>query len=141
MNRFSPSEFFDRGKLWNRKSRNLIHSNRIFDLVSWNAESPDKTIDGVFYGLETKDWVNVIPITSRGTLIMVEQYRHGLNSMSLELPGGICEFEGDDRFLNAAKAELREETGFTSNDWKLIGKVATNPGILNNHSYTFLARH
>ncbi|MBE7413526.1 MAG: NUDIX hydrolase [Leptospiraceae bacterium] len=141
MSNFNLSDFFNPGKLWKRENKNRLHSNRIFDTISWDSESPDKKIKGTFYGLETNDWVNVICFNNNEKLILVEQYRHGINQMSLELPGGICEFEGEDKLLRAAKAELTEECGYTSNDWKYLGKLSANPGILNNFSHTFLAKN
>lgn len=128
-------------ELWTRKNKKVLSSNRIFDVVSHETVSPDKKISGEFYSLETKDWVNVIAITARETVILVKQYRHGLNTMSLELPGGIVEISGQDRHLLAAQAELREETGYTSNKWTLLGKISSNPGIMNNYTYCYLAQN
>lgn len=124
---------------WTRTNKRKVYSNKIFDIVSFDAESPDKKIFSEFYVLETNDWVNVIPITKEKNVVLVKQHRHGINQESLELPGGVVKFEGDNRFLETAIAELREETGYTTDKWKYLCKVSANPAILNNWSYAYVA--
>jgi ADP-ribose pyrophosphatase len=127
--------------LWTLLDKTLVASNRIFDLVTYRSISPDKKRTSDFYILETKDWVNVLPITPEGNVILVNQYRHGSRSMSLEIPGGIVEFSGEDRHLNAAKAELQEETGYASEEWEHIGKLSGNPALFTNWCNLYVAHN
>ena len=70
---------------------------------------PDGQIKDEFYVLEYPDWVNIIAITTDGKMVLVEQYRHGLDDIFMELCAG-CVEPGEDP-LAAAKRELAEETG------------------------------
>lgn len=90
-----------------------------------------------FYCLENGDWVNVIPVTTSGELVMIEQYRHGVEGVTLEIPGGMVD-EGEDAKF-AANRELVEETGYVPKDTILLGKSHPNPAIQNNWVYHYLA--
>jgi 8-oxo-dGTP pyrophosphatase MutT (NUDIX family) len=70
-------------------------------------------------------------------LLAVEQYRHGVDRASLEVPGGVCD-PGEDP-LTAAKRELLEETGHASNNWISLGSCSPNPAIQTNRCHFFLA--
>src|SRR5215468_5476548 len=65
-----------------------------------------------FYVIEAPDWVNVIPLTPDGQVVMIEQYRHGSGEVTLEIPGGMVD-EGEEPH-EAAVRELWEETGYRS---------------------------
>ncbi len=83
------------------------------------------------------DWVNVIAMTSDERIVLIRQYRPGIDSVCIEIPGGMVD-PGEDP-LAAAKRELVEETGFTARDWRALGVVAPNPAIQNNRLHSFLA--
>ena len=88
--------------------------------------------------MEVPTWVNIIPITPLGEVILVNQYRFGMEKFSLEIPGGMSDI-GEDPML-AATRELKEETGYVGKKVLEIGRVESNPAIMSNHTYTYLAR-
>lgn len=98
---------------------------------------PDGRINPEFYILEYPDWVNVIAITKEGKFLMVEQYRHGLNDVFIELVAGVID-EGEQP-LEGAKRELLEETGYGNGEWQLLTVISQNPSTTNNLTYCFLA--
>jgi len=91
-----------------------------------------------FYILESSDWVNVIPMTADERVVLIRQYRHGIQEITLEIPGGIV--ENRDTPEQAARRELMEETGYRESDMVSLGVVHPNPAFLNNRCHTFLAR-
>ena len=90
-----------------------------------------------FYVLDSVNWVNVIAITPDQRLVMVEQYRHGSNTVELEIPGGMMDGSETDSVATAVR-ELREETGYAGENARLLGKIHSNPAILSNVTYTVL---
>lgn len=92
-----------------------------------------------FYVFYSGDWVNVIPITERKEIILIEQYRHGTESFTLEIPGGTVDDTDDDPLI-AGMRELKEETGAIAREWTPLGMSHPNPAIQGNLCHTFLAR-
>ncbi len=128
-------------RLWKRENKKFLYHTPIFDLVSFDMTHPRTGNVKPYYVLETASWVNTIPLTESGEIVLVRQYRHGLNEYSLELPGGVVEDVGKEAILQSAMRELSEETGYTSSNWEYFSKVSGNPAIFNNWSYTYIARN
>jgi 8-oxo-dGTP pyrophosphatase MutT (NUDIX family) len=91
-----------------------------------------------FHIIESREWVNIIPLTSDHRVVMVRQYRHGSRTVTLEIPGGLA--DSGDSPEEAAARELLEETGYQAERWTKIGAVNPNPAIFNNRCSTFLAQ-
>src|SRR5271156_3023796 len=89
----------------------LIGDFRIFKLRSDFKVSPRTGKEHDFFVLDSVHWVNVIALTPDNQMVMVEQYRHGSNTIELEVPGGVMDPEDTDPVLTAIR-ELREETGY-----------------------------
>ncbi|MBK5100391.1 MAG: NUDIX hydrolase [Desulfobacteraceae bacterium] len=123
---------------WKVISSTRDSSYRIFGIRTDRAQSPRTGEEHDFYILESSSWVNVIPLTPKNEVIMVRQYRHGIQDVTLEIPGGLV--EDSDSPEEAAGRELYEETGYRASEMSLLGSVHTNPAIQNNICYTFLAR-
>ena len=125
-------------KPWKRISSRLDRSFPIFNLRTDRMVSPRTLKDYDFFILESRDWVNIIPLTEDKEVVLIRQYRHGIGEITLEIPGGIIE-QGDSP-EKAAERELLEETGYKSQEMVPLGMVYPNPAFLNNRCYTFLSR-
>ena len=122
-------------KEWEIVNSRIDRDYRVFRVRADQALSPRTNGSGEFYTLESNDWVNVIPITPSGDVVMIRQYRHGSRQVTLEIPGGLVE-EPDSGA--AGVRELAEETGYAGNAPFLLGAVNPNPAIFNNLCYTYL---
>lgn len=91
-----------------------------------------------FYVLEAPDWINVIPLTRAGEVVLVEQYRQGTRELSLEIPGGMV--DDDESPRDTAARELLEETGYEATELVELGRTRPNPAIQDNWIHTYLAR-
>ena len=98
--------------------------------------SPRTGRDGTYQVLRIADWANVIAITPQDEVVLVAQYRHGLDDITLEIPGGVLE-PGEEAGAGVMR-ELTEETGFTGDEPVLLGTVHPNPAIQDNACTTWL---
>ena len=87
--------------------------------------------------IDAPDWVNVVPLTPDGEVVMIRQFRFGTAANTLEIPGGMVE-EGEDP-RSAALRELEEETGYRADRILALGSCHPNPGIQSNRCHSFLA--
>ncbi|HOJ60748.1 MAG TPA: NUDIX hydrolase [bacterium] len=123
---------------WVKRESEYIAHYPVFTLRRDICVSPRTGVDIPAYVLETRDWVVVVPITPEGEVIFVRQYRFASEEITWEIPGGLSD-ASDASMTAAALRELREETGYDSNQIILLGTCRPNPAILNNTCYLFAA--
>ena len=124
-------------KPWQKVSSKQIANYRVFNIRSDLKVSPRTGREHDFYVIEAVNWVHVIALTRDGKLVMIEQYRHGSNTVELELAGGMIDPK-DASPLEAGLRELREETGYEGTRAEVIGQIYANPAMMNNICYTVL---
>ena len=110
---------------------------RIFTIRSDRKISPRTSEEHEFYVIESVNWVNVIALTAEQQLVMVEQYRHGSDTVELEIPGGMMDAP-DVSPETTGQRELREETGYEGTNPKIIGQIFPNPAIMSNTCFTVM---
>ena len=91
-----------------------------------------------FYRLAVPDWVNTVPVTTQGKVLLVRQFRVGIEGTTLETPGGVVD-AGEKDMTMAAVRELEEETGYTSRNVLPLAALNPNPAIMTNTVHFFLA--
>ena len=89
--------------------------------------------------LESVDWVNVVALDVESRSVMIRQFRFGVGYVTLETPGGMVD-EGEDSRA-AAIRELKEETGYKSDQWSYLGCVEPNPAFHNHLCHHWLAEN
>src|ERR1044071_4076009 len=122
---------------WKKIATKKLADYRVYGVRSDTKVSPRTGQSHDFYIIEAVNWVNIIPITTDGKIVMVEQYRHGSDTVELEIPGGMMDEDDMDPVASAVR-ELREETGYEGQNARLIGQTYPNPAIMNNVCYTIL---
>jgi 8-oxo-dGTP pyrophosphatase MutT (NUDIX family) len=125
---------------WKKISTEPLGDFRIFTIRADKKISPRTGQPHDFFILDCPNWVNVIAITPRQELVMVEQFRHGTNTVELEIPGGMIDPHEHDP-LAAGLRELREETGYEGERAQLLGKVHANPAIMSNACFTVVVEN
>ncbi len=123
---------------WNVEEAGVVAKTAIFDLKKRRCTSPESGKHGEYVYLDSSSWVNVLALTERNEVVMIEQFRHGLATITLEVPGGII--DPGESPEQAGLRELREETGYAGDEAQLIGSVSTNPAIMNNWCSTVIVK-
>jgi 8-oxo-dGTP pyrophosphatase MutT (NUDIX family) len=123
---------------WEKLESEYLGDFRIFRIRRDTSRSPRTGTNHSFFVLESPDWINVIPLTPEGNVVMIHQFRHGTEDVTLEVPGGMVDSEDGDPAISAAR-ELREETGYEAERIVHLGTVAPNPAFLNNRCHSYLA--
>ena len=96
----------------------------------------------------TEDWdfihhdgaAAVIPVMDDGKILMVKQYRNALERDTLEIPAGKLD-DPDEEGIVCASRELKEETGYSSDDLEWILTIRTTVAFCNERIEVFVARN
>ena len=110
---------------------------RIFTIRSDRKRSPRTRQEHEFFVIDSVNWVNVVALTPDRQLVMVEQYRHGSDTIELEIPGGMMD-RADLTPEMTGQRELREETGYEGDHSRIIGRILPNPAIMSNTCFTVM---
>jgi len=92
-------------------------------------------IDG-YITWEEREYALIVALTNNG-IPMARQYKHGLKSLSLDLPGGYLEINEEP--ILCAKRELLEETGITASKWFHLASLVLDNNRGNARTHFFLA--
>lgn len=123
---------------WVTHSTDLVADCRVFSVHrNLSSRSPEDDKHH-FYIVRPSNWVNVIPITPDGKVVLIEQFRHGIGGITLEIPGGMVDPEDGGSNI-AAERELLEETGYKGQELHFLGCNHPNPALQPNICDTYLS--
>lgn len=127
-------------KPWQKISSTPIGNFRIFTMRSDKKISPRTGKEHDFVILDSVNWVNVVALTPDQQVVMIEQFRHGSNTVELEIPGGMMD-AGECSPVVSGVRELREETGYEGEHARVLGRVFPNPATQSNTCFTVLVEN
>ena len=112
---------------------------------------PDGNVLEPFYTYSRRSYVVIVATDEEGRYICVCQYRFGIDEVTTEFVAGGIECEGETEYLSdpakaedaldAAKRELREESGYVSDEWEHLLTIPSNATISDNYAYIFRAKN
>lgn len=152
----------DKSLAWEEINTNHIIQNEWIDFRESTYRFPDGREIGPFYSYSRRDYVVIVASDEEGNYLCVKQFRQGIKEVTTEFPAGGIERKdgkeydhhaesaehGDDSCshtvpaedaLSAAKRELREETGYESDEWQHLLTIPSNATIADNYAYIFKA--
>lgn len=121
-------------KPWQVQTSTMLIEDRWMRLRADSCKTDKGTMIEPYYVLDYSPWVSVFAMTDDDDVILVRQYRHAIESITLELPSGGFE-RADLDAASAAKRELLEETGYSSARFFEIAKIAPNPASHTNFNH------
>lgn len=120
---------------WKVSETRSLWRHRILELQERELSAGGERRDVLV--MEAPDWINVIPILNDGRVVMVRQWRYGVQAPTLEIPGGMV--DRGEKSRDAAARELFEETGYRARSLRELGYTHPNPAFITNRLTTWLA--
>jgi ADP-ribose pyrophosphatase len=115
----------------------LLRREPWIEVFEEHIRLPDGRLVDDFYTIRLRNFVVVAALTEQGELVVVRHYRHGPRRMTYSLPSGFI--EGDETPADAARRELREETGFVADGWAELGSYVVDGNRRCGVEHVFLA--
>ena len=138
----------DQELAWKPVSVEHIVRDEWIDFRKVRYRYPDGREFGPFYQYSRKSYSVIVPVLPDGRFLCVRQFRQGIGETTTEFPAGGIEADGSEYgqvtredALAAAKRELKEETGYESDEWTHLITIPSNATIADNYAHVFLARN
>lgn len=138
---------------WEEVSTEHIVQDEWIDFRRSAYRFPDGTVFEPFYSYSRRDYVIVVASDCEGNYLCVRQFRQGIREVTTEFPAGGLERsdgkeyrtgggqEAAEEALDAARRELLEETGYSSDAWTHLITIPSNATIADNYAYVYMAKN
>ena len=117
-------------------SSNIIYEGKILTFIKDNIRLSNGR-ESIREVVLHKGGVTIIPMVDQHNVVLIKQYRYAIRKALWELPAGTLTKNEDP--VNAAKRELKEETGYITNKLEPLGVVYPLPGYSSEVLYFFKA--
>lgn len=122
-------------KRWRELRAETRFECRIFAVEESFSVSPYDGSEHSYFRLRCDEWVQIVPVTPAGQVVLVREYRQGSQALSLEVPGGLL--EAGEAPADTALRECLEETGYRGARAEPLGRLNPNPAIFSNTLHAF----
>ena len=137
--------------VWEEVSTEHVITDEWIDFRRQAFRLPDGSVFEPYYTFSRRDYVVIVPFDLEGKLLCVRQFRQGIREVTTEFPAGGIE-RGDQKgtgdpaghtatesALEAAKRELREETGHVSDKWIHLLTIPSYVTLEDNYAHIYMA--
>ena len=135
----------DENLIWEEISTEHIVQDQWIDIRRSAYRFPDGRIFQPYYSFTRRNYAVIVASDEEGRLICVRQFRQGIKQVTTEFPAGAIEKkDGEDATeaaLRAARRELREETGYESDQWRHLLTIPSSATISDKYAYLFAAEN
>ncbi|ATW89282.1 ADP-ribose pyrophosphatase [Halohasta litchfieldiae] len=121
---------------WETKATEIDYRCPGFDIRRDAVELPDGTVTDYHY-VDESPAVVILPLTPDGDVVVIEEWRQAVDSVNRGLPAGSV--EGEEDLFDAARRELREETGYEAGSLEHLLTTEPSNGIANSVHHHFVA--
>lgn len=121
--------------IWRTTEKKQLLHTPVFDVYAQH-EVAANGLEGDYVGIAAPDWVVIVAV-HEDSFILVRQWRHGEDNLTLEFPGGVC--DPGEKPQETALRELEEETGYRAGRVTFLGRVSSNTALFKNHFSVYLA--
>ena len=127
--------------VWEEISTEHIVRDEWIDFRRSAYRFPDGTVWQPYYSFTRRDYAVVVASDEEGRFLCVRQFRQGIRQVTTEFPAGAIEQkDGEDpqtAAFRGAQRELREETGYVSDQWRPLLTIPSSATISDNYAYLF----
>lgn len=123
---------------WKLLSSKMAFDHKWFKLRQDKVKLPNGKILDEYFLMLRGDVVLIVPITEKGEFVLVRQYKHGAKEIITEFPAGFV--DNNETTEEAARRELKEETGYSSQHLQLLTTAYASPTKVVGKTFIYLAK-
>lgn len=123
--------------LWRVRSSSYLIESEHLRIRSDEIELPSGVVLPNYYVRESSGFVMIFALTPTREVVLVREYRYGIDAVIVELPAGSIDRHEDP--LRCAQREFIEETGYTAARWEVLSVVPAEPVRSNSYLHAFMA--